>query len=655
MQLPSPPQRRLSRSSIDLRDLEQQQHEKVTHTDSAPSIIVTDNYSFDIKKKSANSLQPLLMENLFIPQPEFLNSAYLPASIDSNKNHHLDILRDDDQLARFIEDNFFYFKKQSSQGSKQLINDMDAGEKQQNRYIAALSESDFLTYQNSNFEWNSDDGGKIQVVTTAADMPKQKITACSDSDFIISYGNQSKKLSLKSRLRFARTILTGGANRNAANKRKSKLMLQSPAATIANNNCTEATAVNKAKFGMLSKSCNGCYKSKSPDSDPRCLQRVLSEGNNKTTNDATIVDLMDVHATTTAEQLPAPLKQQTAVDIFLKLIDFDKKDKKCNIIEEPLNNFNYELAFNRKYENYCDQLLLLNLKTDNCLKMNSLCDISVLQQHPASPHQLSDHHPTPKFYNKMSKSEQLVLVNQCVDDRNSSILVNSAQSSCNNLYNMDHVFVNSFVINSPPPPLTLPTVAATHSATICSAPPLTQHNDCNSYFTFSPTIGDDDDKINSHCNLLSTQIPLITSPVPSTTVQPPPPLLPPLILSDSIIMSSPSYENRPSMPIDNDQSNNISLIVLNEDQNVFNENQQIGIPKKCNNTTSAYNNNNNSASFVKKERARNRQSSVVTYDINVINNTDDINGIDGTGTGYTAPGKPYAGRQSTSSASKHFV
>ncbi|XP_055381524.1 probable serine/threonine-protein kinase DDB_G0282963 isoform X3 [Condylostylus longicornis] len=42
LRVPSPPQRRLSRSSIDLRDLEQEQlrnHEKVTHTDSAPSMI----------------------------------------------------------------------------------------------------------------------------------------------------------------------------------------------------------------------------------------------------------------------------------------------------------------------------------------------------------------------------------------------------------------------------------------------------------------------------------------------------------------------------------------------------------------------------------------------------------------------------------------
>lgn len=39
MRVPSPPPRRLSRSSIDLRDLEQERYEKVTHTDSAPSMI----------------------------------------------------------------------------------------------------------------------------------------------------------------------------------------------------------------------------------------------------------------------------------------------------------------------------------------------------------------------------------------------------------------------------------------------------------------------------------------------------------------------------------------------------------------------------------------------------------------------------------------
>ncbi|XP_046805938.1 octopamine receptor beta-3R isoform X2 [Lucilia cuprina] len=39
LRVPSPPPRRLSRSSIDLRDLEQERYEKVTHTDSAPSMI----------------------------------------------------------------------------------------------------------------------------------------------------------------------------------------------------------------------------------------------------------------------------------------------------------------------------------------------------------------------------------------------------------------------------------------------------------------------------------------------------------------------------------------------------------------------------------------------------------------------------------------
>lgn len=43
MRVPSPPPRRLSRSSIDLRDLELQ-HEKLSHTDSAPSIVGIDKY-----------------------------------------------------------------------------------------------------------------------------------------------------------------------------------------------------------------------------------------------------------------------------------------------------------------------------------------------------------------------------------------------------------------------------------------------------------------------------------------------------------------------------------------------------------------------------------------------------------------------------------
>lgn len=612
LQLPSPPQRRLSRSSIDLRDLEQQQHEKVTHTDSAPSIIVTDNFNFEIKKKSANSLQPLLLKDgMFIPPLDCLNSSYLPDDLNKNYKHELDIMRDDDQLARFIEDNFFYYKKQSSQGSK-LLPDIDDKQLQQNQHIGALSESDFVTYQNqSNCEWHSDDGKQRK-------NSKQKMLACSDSDFIVSYGSRSKKLSLKSRLQFARSLLTGAKSKDT-NKRKSKLETPSP-----NNGATSDTTSSttkggiffrKGKFGMLSRSCNGCYNKPQDTTDNRSLQRVLSEGNNKSENETgTSVDLMEF----SSQQQP-PAKQHTAVDIFLKLIDFESSnEKKSNVVmEEQLNNFNYELMFNRKYENYCDQLLLLNLKTDNTLKMNSLCDISVLQQNVISP----------KSHNKMSKSEQLVLINRCVDDKNSSILMNSVQSSCNNLYSTDHVFVNSFVLNSPPP-------QAVQSSNDCSR---------NSHFSFSPT------------NNVQTQTfddATIFCSIPSSTHIPAPPTL----VHEPTVTSTRDQRPVPQILAINEQEANnnasISLILLNEQQNQFDSNEILSNRgKNCNSI------NMHSTPIIKKDRGRNRHSSVVTYDINVINNSEDISPTDagysggkqfGTTTNNNVP------RPSTSSASKYI-
>lgn len=720
MQLPSPPQRRLSRSSIDLRDLEQQQHEKVTHTDSAPSIIVTDNFNFEIKKKSANSLQPLLLHKDFLIAPppiDCLNIKLNAAGVgddddtvllNKNYNHELDILRDNDQLARFIEDNYFYYKKQSSssaQCSATAVIDDKHFMQPQNHHIGALSESDFVTFQNGsmmNDEWK-DGQYHYQHLHQHQHHPhdnhadrknsKQKMLACSDSDFIVSYGSSTKKLSLKSRLQFARSLLTGSGRRNHQSIRKPKLETTSPnnaSATVPTVTLPVASTTSsgsssnpnkgsiffrKGKFGMLSKSCNGCYSNKSPETpDIRSLQRVLSEGNNKCSasgadQPSADVDLMDLRPSSTTSP-----QQQTAVDIFLKLIDFEQGagEKQSSVPEENLNNFNYELTFNSKYETYCDQLLLLNLKTDNCnvaanssttAKMNSLCDFSVLQQN--NVHSPRSHH------SKMSRSEQLVLINRCVDDRNvstASATANSEQSSCNNLYGTggggsDHVFVNSFVLNSPPP------------QTIQSS------NDCsrNSHFSFSPTTAPppmdgrqfDDPPLTA---AMTSESVMMAKPPPLPSSPPPPPPSSTTLL-ESNGLHPPSAEAPirivpQILAINESESNlscsnangNISLILLNEHHSsggiVVGDGgyMETGLPNNgsvCQHQTP----------IIKKDRsARHRHSSVVTYDINVINHhaADDLSSP-GEAAGYSG-GKRFSTnsttannmtRQSTSSASKH--
>lgn len=74
--MPSPPPRRLSRSSIDLRDLELQ-HEKLSHTDSAPDIVGLDKYLKSSDSEPLHFQQQLRQQLLFqeqIQQQYYLGS-----------------------------------------------------------------------------------------------------------------------------------------------------------------------------------------------------------------------------------------------------------------------------------------------------------------------------------------------------------------------------------------------------------------------------------------------------------------------------------------------------------------------------------------------------------------------------------------------------
>ncbi|XP_030564003.1 octopamine receptor beta-3R-like isoform X2 [Drosophila novamexicana] len=161
LRVPSPPPRRLSRSSIDLRDLEQERYEKVTHTDSAPSMMALQQqqpalnqlqapvpvfnpqiWVETLAKKTPQSATATFQQQQSLtsgsgnsePEPE--STAYRVFGLhsdDSETNDHYDthlpLAEDNKELKRLIEDNYLYFKKQTSA----------AGGK-----YAALSESDFI-------------------------------------------------------------------------------------------------------------------------------------------------------------------------------------------------------------------------------------------------------------------------------------------------------------------------------------------------------------------------------------------------------------------------------------------------------------------------------------------------------------------------------
>ncbi|XP_043863200.1 octopamine receptor beta-3R isoform X2 [Drosophila mojavensis] len=197
LRVPSPPPRRLSRSSIDLRDLEQERYEKVTHTDSAPSMMALQQqllpgasqlqapvpvldpqiWGETLAKKpvpqpavtaavaaeaAAVQQQQSLTSGSGNSEPEPESMAYRMFGLNSDESEttdhydtHLPLAEDNKELKRLIEDNYLYFKRQTNA----------AGGK-----YAALSESDFIRLK------------------SGAAASGQKALAASDSEFMRSIG-----------------------------------------------------------------------------------------------------------------------------------------------------------------------------------------------------------------------------------------------------------------------------------------------------------------------------------------------------------------------------------------------------------------------------------------------------------------------------------
>lgn len=545
MRLPSPPQRRLSRSSIDLRDLEQQQYEKVTHTDSAPSIIATENFNYEIKKnKSGNFLQPLFSKTNFLKQPfESFHSSFNNNTLKTSPKE-LDIVpieHDDDELARFIEDNFHYFKKQSgSANNERLDKDNGNGSKKQ---ISALSDSDFIMFKNN---WALDEKKPKE--------PKHKISACSDSDFILSYTKMSK-ISLKAKLPFTKTILsTRIKNTNKENAN------QTPNNNDGNKKFNDSKGglffKRGEKSGKLSKSCNGCcYRKPQDENVVRTLQRVFSEGNNQSTDDFGITNA-------------GTSKPFSAVDMFLKLLDFEKND--TLYIDDHFNNCNYDLIFNNRNEDTlnCD---LINIKPDNCSSSVVNCFSDALTSAQGTGRIASN--SLDKIFSK--SSEHLILINKCaLEDDNSILVLNKKPSDS---INSDNVFVNKFVVTSPP--------ISPRKSKINTSAPLNQNL------------------------LIFTESTMYSSDITDPNMRP------------STIPHNGhtiTFSNEPD--IIKDSQNSIKM--LNESKTFGNRHE--------------------------KRDGFHRQPAFVTYDINVINNSEDIS-PDG---GYSTKNCATNARRSTSSTSK---
>ncbi|XP_037952256.1 octopamine receptor beta-3R isoform X2 [Teleopsis dalmanni] len=240
LRVPSPPPRRLSRSSIDLRDLEQERYEKVTHTDSAPSMIAL-HYAAQqqLQGGQESTFSPQLKADALydISQPfpsKPLNTSSSPIHSNSNsptaqtkqqhkrskqqkgceseqyqifglnsddsesndyydsilnlkiKQQHqqapmtfLPIAEDNKELKRLIEDNYLYYKKQTTAGdAKTTAEIMQCDSK-----FPALSETDFIKMKNGENRNRSGDSQK-------------KPFALSDSEFLKALNETKSKRKL---------------------------------------------------------------------------------------------------------------------------------------------------------------------------------------------------------------------------------------------------------------------------------------------------------------------------------------------------------------------------------------------------------------------------------------------------------------------------
>lgn len=419
LRVPTPPQRRLSRSSIDLRDLEQQQsqqHDRVTHTDSAPSVIALENFYFkSCSRKSCSKVENLSQQ--FDVKANFLDKPadcfHMQLNNDSQKSTAVDtftIESDNEELARFIEDNYQYFKKQNSSTALPTSTAIDTAKAldKQNRslQLQVCSDPDFFTLKNNIDCCDACNGNATTVCEKKIKNKKHKIAALSDSDFIVSFGSKSKKFTFKSKLPF-KTMLNGKlpkATSNAstmATKDSTPITAETAASTAAASGIAYIPSACDATISMvgansqidamqrkqpqhshkslnnnLSKSLNGCHRGKHVETTPlksKSIQRVLSEGNETSLASHRISNSIinnDIHQTIAgngqsadAVAAVAAAEKYDAFDMFVKLFQCEKNDKNSKFSDKQTNSkyCSYKIVVNTKEFDYdydlCDSIL----------------------------------------------------------------------------------------------------------------------------------------------------------------------------------------------------------------------------------------------------------------------------------------------------------
>lgn len=495
LRVPTPPQRRLSRSSIDLRDLEQQQlqqHDRVIHTDSAPSVIALENFYFKScsKKSKAENLssQQFNAKANFLDKPldcfhmQLNNESQMATAIDA-----FTIESDNEDLARFIEDNYQYFRKQNNATAlpTATATATDADKQSRSLQLQVCSDPDFFTLKN-----NIDccDACINGIATTTCDKKikskKHKIAALSDSDFIVSFGSKSKKFTLKSKLPF-KTMLNGklpkamstntgavatsdGASAPTTTTATATSSASSSAAAapcacdvtdsmVAANN-TQLEAMKRKHKGLnnnLSKSLNGCHRGKHVETmplKPKSIQRVLSEGNEtslaaspRTANSIThsnnannneahgqSADASASASAATVAAVAAAVGKYDAIDMFVKLFKCQNNDKNSMLSDK----FSYKFVVNAKELDDLRDSILDNYSTIGSNTSDSL-------------HKLLATAVDCSAKSNVDNADQLVIVNHPTYDEHLVLNANANANADAGLHG-SNVLVNNLVITSPP-------------------------------------------------------------------------------------------------------------------------------------------------------------------------------------------------------------
>lgn len=491
LRVPSPPQRRLSRSSIDLRDLEQQQvqpHDRVVHTDSAPSMIALENFYLKSgKNKSESFFQPFISKTNFLNKP--LECFHTRLNNNNKKSNVIDTLTiesDNEDLARFIEDNYQYFKKQNGCTTSPAIALNKAATRTSRNQLQACSDPDFLTLKN-----NIECCDSCSATVCDKKIKCKKMAAISDSSicerksFERNFGNKSKKFTLKSKIPF-KTILNGKFPRvnkyNSLEQPTSATVLSlattttTPTTISANVTATNPMKANSSDLinanlqqdlaqtkkyahkglnNHLSQSLNGCYLSRKNDqaTQSKSIQRVLSEGNETSAHNT---EQQQHRPQSNYERQSTQRFHQSydAFDMFVKLFQYEKNNKNMCDRQSTTNKFNYKIVVNTKEFDYGDNVLG-NAIAAASATIPSQSTITVSDSLEKIPIAIDDSAKSNTKTEHLLGNVSRVSSSSIVADQ--KVIVNHPYEE-NLLFNINadvslqtgHVLVNNLVITSPP-------------------------------------------------------------------------------------------------------------------------------------------------------------------------------------------------------------